>query len=179
MLTINNKENNNQNEQENNTTTGIGGASSNENTQVDEKTKKSQMELDAEYIKKNFKMQLPVKAKVTSSYGKREEDKIVSADHYGIDLGVVIGTTVVAAMEGKVTLVSNEGEYGTHVKIVNKDITTIYAHCSKILVKKGAKIKKGQKIALSGNTGKTTGPHLHFEIRRSTRTVDPALVLNF
>ena len=46
-------------------------------------------------------------------------------------------------------------------------------------VKKGAKIKKGQKIALSGNTGKTTGPHLHFEIRRSTRTVDPALVLNF
>lgn len=46
------------------------------------------MELDAEYIKKNFKMQLPVKAKVTSSYGKREEDKIVSADHYGIDLGV-------------------------------------------------------------------------------------------
>lgn len=175
----NNKENNNQNEQENNTTTGIGGASSNENTQVDEKTKKSQMELDAEYIKKNFKMQLPVKAKVTSSYGKREEDKIVSADHYGIDLGVVIGTTVVAAMEGTVTLVSNEGEYGTHVKIVNKDITTIYAHCSKILVKKGAKIKKGQKIALSGNTGKTTGPHLHFEIRRSTRTVDPALVLNF
>ena len=137
------------------------------------------MELDAEFIKKNFKMQLPVKAKVTSSYGKREEDKIVSADHYGIDLGVVIGTTVVAAMEGKVTLVSNEGEYGTHVKIVNKDITTIYAHCSKILVKKGAKIKKGQKIALSGNTGKTTGPHLHFEIRRSTRTVDPALVLNF
>lgn len=175
----NNKENNNQNEQENNTTTGIGGASSNENTQVDEKTKKSQMELDAEYIKKNFKMQLPVKAKVTSSYGKREEDKIVSADHYGIDLGVVIGTTVVAAMEGTVTLVSNEGEYGTHVKIVNKDITTIYAHCSKILVKKGAKIKKGQKIALSGNTGKTTGPHLHFEIRRNTRTVDPALVLNF
>lgn len=82
-------------------------------------------------------------------------------------------------MEGTVTLVSNEGEYGTHVKIVNKDITTIYAHCSKILVKKGAKIKKGQKIALSGNTGKTTGPHLHFEIRRSTRTVDHALVLNF
>lgn len=95
--------------------------------------------------KKNFKMQLPVKAKVTSSYGKREEDKIVSADHYGIDLGVVIGTTVVAAMEGKVTLVSNEGEYGTHVKIVNKDITTIYAHCSKILVKKVQKLKKDKK----------------------------------
>ena len=174
---IENTENNN--EQTNNETTGIGGASSSENNQVDANTKKSQMEIDAEYIKKNFSMQLPVKAKVTSGYGKREADEIVSADHSGIDLGVVVGTTVLAAMEGTVTLVSNEGEYGTHVKIVNKDITTIYAHCSKILVKKGAKIKKGQKIALSGNTGNTTGPHLHFEIRRDNRTVDPALVLNF
>ena len=166
-----------QNEQINNETTGIGGASSTENNQVDENTKKSQMELDAEYIKNNFELQLPVKAKVTSGYGKREADKIVSADHYGIDLGVVVGTTVLAAMEGTVTVVSDEGEYGTHVKIANKDVTTIYAHCSKILVKKGAKIKKGQKIALSGNTGNTTGPHLHFEIRRDNRTVDPALVL--
>ena len=127
------------------------------------------MEIDAEYIKKNFELQLPVKAKVTSAYGKRESDEIVSADHSGIDLGVVVGTTVLAAMEGTVTVESNEGEYGT----------TIYAHCSKILVKKGAKIKKGQKIALSGNTGNTTGPHLHFEIRRDERTVNPALILNF
>ena len=175
----NTENNTNQNEQVNNETTGIGGSSSIENNQVDENTKKSQMELDAEYIKNNFELQLPVKAKVTSAYGKREADEIVSADHYGIDLGVVVGTTVVAAIEGTVTVVSNEGEYGTHVKIANTDVTTIYAHCSKILVKKGDKIKKGQKIALSGNTGNTTGPHLHFEIRRDNRTVDPALVLNF
>ena len=175
----NTENNTSQNEQANNETTGIGGSSSTENNQVDENTKKSQMEIDAEYIKKNFELQLPVNAKVTSAYGKRESDEIVSADHSGIDLGVVVGTTVLAAMEGTVTVVSNEGEYGTHVKIVNKDVTTIYAHCSKILVKKGAKIKKGQKIALSGNTGNTTGPHLHFEIRRDERTVNPALVLNF
>ncbi len=172
-------DNNIQNNIGNNETTGIGGASSNENKETDETTKKSQMEIDAEYIKTNFSMQLPVKATVTSRYGTREATKIVSAEHYGIDLGVVVGTTIVAAMEGTVSLVSDEGEYGTHVKIVNKDVTTIYAHCSKILVKKGAKIKKGQKIALSGNTGKTTGPHLHFEIRRENRTVDPALILNF
>ena len=175
----NTENNTSQNEQANNETTGIGGSSSTENNQFDENTKKSQMEIDAEYIKKNFELQLPVKAKVTSAYGKRESDEIVSADHSGIDLGVVVGTTVLAAMEGTVTVVSNEGEYGTHVKIVNKDVTTIYAHCSKILVKKGAKIKKGQKIALSGNTGNTTGPHLHFEIRRDERTVNPALILNF
>lgn len=174
-----NIENNTNNEQTSNQATGIGGASTTENDGADEKTKKTQMEIDVEYIKNNFSMQLPVKATVTSGYGSREETNIVSAEHYGIDLGVVVGTTIVSAMEGTVSLVSDEGEYGTHVKIVNKDITTIYAHCSKILVKEGAKIKKGQKIALSGNTGKTTGPHLHFEIRRDTRTVDPALVLNF
>lgn len=174
-----NIENNTNNEQTSNQATGIGGASTTENDGADEKTKKTQMEIDVEYIKNNFSMQLPVKATVTSGYGSREETNIVSAEHYGIDLGVVVGTTILSAMEGTVSLVSDEGEYGTHVKIVNKDITTIYAHCSKILVKEGAKVKKGQKIALSGNTGKTTGPHLHFEIRRDTRTVDPALVLNF
>lgn len=182
----NNNENTEQNNESNNEandlntqTTGIGGASLVENDIKDETTKKSQMEIDAEYIKKNFDMQLPVKAVVTSGYGSREETEIVSSQHYGIDLGVVEGTKIVSAMAGTVSLVSDEGEYGTHVKITNKDITTIYAHCSKILVKEGAKVKKGQKIALSGNTGKTTGPHLHFEIRRDSRTVDPALIMNF
>ena len=165
-----------------NNETGIGGASNNETTvqtSSSGSSSKTQMQKDADYIKANFKLELPLKGPVTSRYGKREATEIVSENHYGIDLGVSEGTTVFAAMEGKVSLVSKEGEYGTHVKIVNKDITTIYAHCSKILVKQGATIKKGQKIALSGNTGRTTGPHLHFEIRRGNRTVDPELVLKF
>lgn len=165
-----------------NTQIGIGGASSDEKTvetSSNGNTKKTQMELDAEYIKKNFSMQLPVKGTITSHYGLREATEIVSANHQGIDIGVNIGTTVVASMEGTVSVVSDEGEYGTHIKIVNKDVTTIYAHCSKILVKEGAKVEKGQKIALSGNTGKTTGPHLHFEIRRNERTVDPELILKW
>lgn len=165
-----------------NSQTGIGGASNNEEavaTSTSGSSGKTQMQKDAEYIKANFSLQIPLKGSVTSRYGKREATEIVSENHYGIDIGVNIGTTVYAAMEGKVSLVSSEGEYGTHIKIVNKDVTTIYAHCSKILVKEGASIKKGQKIALSGNTGRTTGPHLHFEIRRENRTVDPELVLKF
>lgn len=161
---------------------GIGGAIENEeNTEkvVDENTKKTQMEIDSEYIKTNFKMKLPAKGKITSHYGKREPTEIITENHQGIDIGITTGTTIVAAMEGKVSVVSNEGSYGTHVKIVNKDVTTIYAHCSKILVKEGDNIKLGQKIALSGNTGNTTGPHLHFEIRRNERTVDPELILNW
>ena len=164
-----------------NTLTGIGGATS-ENVEVEttsDTTKKTQMELDAEYVKENFKLQLPVKGTVTSGYGEREETEIVSATHQGIDIGVNEGTTIVAAMEGTVSLVSDEGEYGTHVKIVNEEITTIYAHCSKILVKEGEKVKKGEKIALSGNTGRTTGPHLHFEILRENRAINPELVLDW
>lgn len=160
---------------------GKGGAATNEVTvsasSNSNSSKKTQMQIDAEYIKKNFSFGYPLKGVVTSRYGKREQTEIVSANHQGIDIGVNQGTTIVAAMAGKVTLVSTQGEYGTHVKIENKDVSTIYAHCSKILVKNGATIKKGQKIALSGNTGRTTGPHLHFEIRRSNRTVDPELIL--
>ena len=165
-----------------NETTGIGGATTNEetiSTTAEGSSKKTQMEIDAEYIKSNFSMQLPVKASITSHYGKREATEIVSENHQGIDLGVVVGTTIVAAMEGKVSVVSDEGEYGTHVKIINNDVTTIYAHCSKILVKEGDNIKKGEEIALSGNTGKTTGPHLHFEIQRSGRSIDPELILDW
>lgn len=168
--------------QANNQVAGIGGAKTNEETITTSSassSKKTQMELDAEYIKANFSMTLPARAPITSRYGKREATKIISANHIGIDIGVVVGTSIVAAMDGKVSEISTQGDYGTHVKIVNKDVTTVYAHCSKILVKEGATVKKGQKIALSGNTGNTTGPHLHFEIRRDERTVDPELVLNW
>lgn len=161
---------------------GIGGSSDNEETieaSSGGASTKTQMEIDAEYIKENFSMVLPAKAIITSHYGKREPTQIVSANHQGIDIGVVVGTEIVASMDGKVTTVSTQGDYGTHVKIVNKDVTTIYAHCSKILVKEGDTIEKGQKIALSGNTGNTTGPHLHFEIRRENRTVDPELILSW
>ena len=137
------------------------------------------MQIDAQYIKENFDIGLPLQGQITSRYGKREPTEIISENHQGIDIGVDEGTSIVAAMEGKVTVVSNEGDYGTHVKIVNQDITTIYAHCSKILVKEGETVKKGQQIALSGNTGNTTGPHLHFEIRREDRTVDPELVVSW
>ena len=171
------------NEASQNNLVGIGGEVTNKEEVVETSSQssvqKTQMQIDAEYIKKNFNMQLPVKGGITSGYGKREPTEIVSENHQGIDIGVVVGTTVVAAMEGKVSLVSKEGGYGTHVKIVNKDITTIYAHCSKILVKEGETIKKGQKIALSGNTGNTTGPHLHFEIRRQDRSIDPELILKW
>lgn len=92
---------------------GIGGAEANEvkETQTNEETKKTQMELDAEYVKNKCSFIIPAKGTVTSRYGQREATEIVSANHYGIDIGADTGTDIYAAMAGKVTVVSSEGEY--------------------------------------------------------------------
>ena len=65
------------------------------------------------------------------------------------------------------------------MKIKNDDITIIYAHCSKLLVKVGEKIEKGKLIAYVGNTGNSTGPHLHFELKYQNRLVNPLDILEF
>lgn len=159
---------------------GIGGAETDEIIEDDDnKEKKTQSELDIEYIKKNFEFDLPMKGSITSRYGKREATEVVSANHQGIDLGADEGTAIYAAMDGTVEVASGEGEYGKHLDIVNNDVLTRYAHCSKLLVKKGEKVKKGQKIAEVGSTGNSTGPHLHFEIRRDNRTVNPEAIIEF
>lgn len=184
----NNVENTIENNNESaNTVGGIGGARDEEEKdnekddkkEDEEKNKKSQYELDVEYIKNNFKFIVPVKGTVTSRYGKREATEVVSANHQGIDIGANKGTAIYAAMDGTVTTASEEGEYGKHIDITNADVLTRYAHCSKLLVKEGDKVKKGDKIAEVGSTGNSTGPHLHFEIRRDNRTINPESIIDF
>ena len=150
---------------------GIGGSS--------EEVPLSQDEQDIAYIKTNVSMIVPTKGVVTSGYGEREPTDIISANHAGIDIGATVGTEIIAAMEGTVEEVSSYGDYGNHLKITNGEVSTLYAHCSKILVNQGDYISQGQKIAKVGNTGRTTGPHLHFEISRSGRTVNPAAIITF
>ena len=164
---------------------GIGGAATNEivnesegSKEYEKDTKKSQYELDVEYIKENYSFILPVTGTVTSRYGQREETEVVSANHQGIDIGANEGTAIYASMEGTVTVSSEEGEYGKHIDITNGDVLTRYAHCSKLLVKEGDKVKQGDKIAEVGSTGNSTGPHLHFEIRRDNRTINPESILD-
>lgn len=168
---------------ETNTLGGIGGAATNEiieeDTEEKEEKKKSQSELDIEYIKENYRFILPVKGTVTSRYGKREETEVVSANHAGIDIGANTGTPIYAAIDGTVTVASSEGEYGKHIDIENGEVLTRYAHCSKLLVKEGEKVKQGDKIAEVGSTGNSTGPHLHFEIRRDNRTINPEKIIKF
>ena len=148
---------------------GIGGS--------DENIELSQDEQDIAYIKQNASFIVPVYGTLTSGYGPRTPTDIISANHAGIDIGANEGTEIVASMEGTVELVSSYGDYGNHVKITNGEISTMYAHCKTIYVNQGDYVTQGQKIAEVGNTGRTTGPHLHFEIARDGRTVDPQAII--
>ena len=92
----------------------------------------------------------------------------------GVDFGVSVGTDVFVGMEGLVTSARTDvGGYGTHVRVQSGNYLLIYAHLSKVLVHAGQKVENGQWIGLSGNTGNSTDPHLHLEVRVNGKPVDP------
>jgi len=106
---------------------------------------------------------------ITSRFGWRWGRR-----HEGIDIGMPVGTPVKAADGGKVIYSGYRGAYGYLVIIDHgANMQTYYAHNSKLLVKRGDKVFKGQTIAHSGNTGRSTGPHLHFEVRKNGTPVNP------
>jgi lipoprotein NlpD len=112
----------------------------------------------------------PAKGALTSRFGMRNGRK-----HEGIDIAASKGTPVLAAAGGKVVF-SGWGPTGYGKMIIIKHqhhLTTLYAHNSKLIVKKGNRVMQGQKISLIGSTGRSTGPHLHFEVRSYTHAKDP------
>lgn len=112
---------------------------------------------------------------VTSKFGRRSAPKAgASTNHDGIDYGVPIGTTVRAALSGTVEVAGANGGYGSYVQLRHKKgLTTFYGHLSKISVKKGQRVTRGDTIAKSGNSGTSTGPHLHFGVHKGGKPVDP------
>lgn len=82
-------------------------------------------------------------------------------------------------MDGKVIEARNSSTYGNYIMIEKGELRTVYAHCSKLLVKKGKEVKKGEEIAKVGATGNATGPHLHFEVRINDNRINPRLILDF
>lgn len=145
-----------------------------------ETVKLTQMEQDAKDILESKSLIIPLKGTITSRFGARNpKTPTVPKNHTGIDIAVNEGTVFSAAMSGIVEEVSSKGDLGNHFKIVSDDVATVYAHCSKIYVKEGDEIYQGQKIGEVGSTGNSTGPHLHFEIRKANRYVDPNLILEF
>ena len=140
----------------------------------------SEMDLDINNLNAAYEFSKPLAGIVSSTFGARESKlQNVTGYHTGIDIAADKGTKISAAMQGIVELVSSEGDYGKHIKIRCNNVTTLYAHCSKIYVKEGQIVGLGQEIAEVGNTGNSTGPHLHFEIRVDDRFVDPGRLIKF
>ena len=111
--------------------------------------------------------------------GRKAPTKGASSYHKGIDWATPIGTTVVASNAGTVVQAGWASGYGYVVYINHADgRQTRYGHLSKVLVSAGQTVQQGQKIALSGNTGRSTGPHIHFEIRIGGQAVNPLQYLN-
>ena len=127
-------------------------------------------------------MGLPIKGgKVTTPYKKL--GKMWSKGyHTGVDFAVPTGTDIIAVADGKIENATWGASYGTQLVQKVEGGWVIYAHLSKALVKPGDKAKKGQHIGESGNTGNSSGPHLHFEMRDNIRwsagkDIDPAKIL--
>ena len=108
---------------------------------------------------------------VSSKFGRRGREF-----HEGIDLRAKIGTAVYAAQEGTVVFSGSKIRgYGRMIVIRHqRELSTVYAHNSRLLVRQGQYVRQGQKIAISGNTGHSFGPHLHFEVRKGLVALNPA-----
>lgn len=120
----------------------------------------------------------PKKGTITSNFGQRESaDSRVGKNHTGIDIAGEEGEDIVSAITGQVTLVSDEGDLGRHVKIKNDEYETVYAHCSQIYVEVNSQVKQGELIAAVGSTGNSTGNHLHFEVLKDGEYIDPLNVI--
>ena len=131
-------------------------------------------------VKSKNSFTLPVEGTVTSSFGGRPDPFSGDAStHKGLDIAADYGKAIVSVCDGVVSEVGyDEYGYGSYIIIKHAEgFETMYAHCSKILSKKGQKVKAGEAIAKIGNTGRSTGSHLHFEIKVKGIPIDPKLFL--
>lgn len=119
---------------------------------------------------------LPFKGRITSRFGYRRGRR-----HNGTDIDLETGDTVVSAFDGRVRYAKlHKGGFGKLVIVRHYNgLETYYAHCSKLLVAPNQEVKAGEPIALGGNTGRSTGSHLHFEVRFYDNPIDPEQLFDF
>lgn len=111
----------------------------------------------------------PSRGVVTSRFGFRGR-----RHHHGIDIAAPTGTPIYAVQDGRVRFASRQGGYGLLVILDHGNgLTTWYGHASRLLVKAGERVRRGQMIAAVGTTGDVTGPNVHFEVRRNGVPLDP------
>lgn len=120
-------------------------------------------------------------SRISSRFGRRKDpfNKYSRNFHSGLDMAAAVGTPVVAAADGEVVFTGKNGGYGNTVILLHSNgYKTVYAHCSKIVVEVGEKVKMGRVVAAVGRTGTATGAHLHFEVFRNGKLINPETALN-
>lgn len=124
------------------------------------------------------KFSMPHKGYITSPYGYRRRFRRM---HKGVDLKINMGDTIRAAFDGRVRIKNFERRgYGNYLVLRHtNDLETVYGHLSGFLVEEGQYVKVGDPIALGGNTGRSTGPHLHFETRYMGYAINPCAIFDF
>lgn len=131
---------------------------------------------------KGVSLFLPTYGRVSSSYGARTDpydESLGTRQHKGIDIAAPKGTPVFAATDGKAVVRTGVRGYGNLLEILGKQFLTRYAHLDSFGVQSGEAVNRGQEVGRVGNTGRSTGPHLHFEVRSITtkEDIDPASVM--
>lgn len=140
---------------------------------------KTDVEAKFEYLEAKPNLE-PTKGRLTSPFGFRNNPLGKGKEfHNGIDIANTRGTEIFAAGSGIVTTATYKPGFG-NIVIINHGYgyQSVYAHNKKILVEKGQEVKKGDNISLMGNSGRSTGSHLHFEVRLNGEPIDPQKVLN-
>ena len=129
---------------------------------------------------KQLPMRNPAYGKITSGYGHRISPFTRHPSvHEGIDISLGKGSSIRCAGKGVVRSVEMDSTYGLMVDVEHNDrLVTRYAHLNKVLVKVGQEVKSGDEIALSGSTGRSTGPHLHYEVRIDGKAKNPKNFIN-
>ena len=124
------------------------------------------------------KFSMPHPGYITSPYGYRKRFRRM---HKGVDLKINMGDTIRAAFDGRVRITNYErAGYGYYVVVRHtNDLETVYGHLSGFIVEEGQYVKAGDPIALGGNTGRSTGPHLHFETRYMGYAINPCAIFDF
>jgi len=135
-------------------------------------------EMRSQWIGRYMSVSYPLKKiTITSPYGLRRDPFTGKrSNHKGLDLRAN-SDEVYAMMPGKVIKVSSDKRSGNYVTIRHGDYTVSYCHLSKTLVRKGALVIPGEVVAISGNTGRSTGPHLHITAKYGKKHIDPAILL--
>lgn len=131
-------------------------------------------EVGIESFEENPSFIMPVEGEITSEFGERVHPVFNTVKmHNGIDIDAAIGTPIKSSAAGKVLQVGEDDINGKYVRVRSGKYDVVYAHCYKIIVKEEQNVMQGEILGETGDTGLTSGPHLHFEIQENGKSVSP------